>query len=54
MNALPPGEYRIFAWENVEDRQWQDPAFMRRYEEMGKTVRIRESEEQSVEVSSIP
>jgi hypothetical protein len=54
MEALPPGEYRVFAWENVEDRQWQDPAFMRRYEEMGRTVLITESQRQSVEIRSIP
>ena len=54
MNSLPPGEYRVFAWENVEDRQWQDPAFMRRQEEMGKTVRIGEGEKQSVELLAIP
>jgi hypothetical protein len=54
MESLPPGVYRVFAWENVEDRQWQDPAFMRRYEEMGRAVRITESQMQSVEISSIP
>jgi hypothetical protein len=54
MESLPPGEYRVFAFENVEDRQWQDPAFMRRYEEMGRAVSIAESQKQAVEITSIP
>ena len=54
MESLPPGEYRVFAFENVEDRQWQDPAFIRRYEEMGRAVSIGENQKQVVEITSIP
>ena len=54
LESLPPGEYRLFAWENVDDREWQDPAFMRRHEEMGRTVRITENERQSLDIVAIP
>jgi hypothetical protein len=54
LEGLPPGDYRVFAWENVADRAWQDPGFMRAYEEMGKSVRISENAQQSVDIMIIP
>jgi len=51
---IPPGDYRVFAWDNVQDRAWQDPAFMQPYEERGKDVRISESTRQTVDLTSIP
>ena len=51
---LPPGDYRMFAWDNVADRAWQDPAFLRPYLEMSKIVRILENSRQTVEITSIP
>jgi hypothetical protein len=54
MEGLPPGDYRVFAWESVADRAWQDPGFMRAYEETGKPVRISENARQSVDITSIP
>ena len=54
LEGLPPGDYRVFAWENVADRAWQDPGFMRSYEEMGKPVHISENARQSVDILSIP
>jgi beta-lactamase regulating signal transducer with metallopeptidase domain/protocatechuate 3,4-dioxygenase beta subunit len=42
MRAIPPGEYRLFAWEYVEDGAWFDAAFMRGRESGGRAVRINE------------
>jgi hypothetical protein len=52
--SIPPGDYRVFAWEDVEDRAWQDPGFVRPYLEMSKAVRVLENSRQTVEVTSIP
>jgi hypothetical protein len=54
MEAIPPGDYRVFAWENVTDLAWRDPAFMREYEERGRAVRITEGARQTVELTSNP
>ena len=42
MQGIPPGEYKLFAWEYVEDGAWYDAAFMRTREGGGKAVRINE------------
>ena len=50
---LPPGDYRMFAWENVADRAWQDPGFLRQFLETSKTVRVLENSRQTIEITSI-
>jgi hypothetical protein len=54
MDAIPAGDYRVFAWENVTDREWHDPDFMRRHEDMGRPVRISEGARQAVSLTAIP
>jgi hypothetical protein len=54
LEGIPPGDYRVFAWDNVADLAWRDPAFMRDYEERGRAVRIVEGTRQSVDLTSVP
>ena len=50
MEGLPPGDYRVFSWENVADFAWQDPAFMRDYEDRGRAVRVTAGVRQTVDL----
>jgi hypothetical protein len=54
IEGVPPGDYRLFAWENVPEFAWRDPAFMREIEERGRALRITEGSRQTVELTSIP
>jgi hypothetical protein len=54
IEGVPPGDYRLFAWENVGEFAWRDPAFMREVEERGRALRITEGSRQTVELTSIP
>ena len=51
---ITPGDYRIFAWEDIEPFAYFDPAVMRQYEAAGKQVRIQESSAETAEVRIIP
>jgi hypothetical protein len=51
---VPPGEYKVFAWEEIERHGWQEPNLVRPYEGRGLTVRIEEGKKASVDVTSIP
>jgi beta-lactamase regulating signal transducer with metallopeptidase domain len=42
MQGIPPGDYKLFAWDYVENGAWFDAAFMRTHESAGKAVRIAE------------
>ena len=51
---IPPGSYKLFAWEDVEPLAWFDAEFIRSFENRGTEVLIRESAKESVEISLIP
>ncbi|OLD57232.1 MAG: hypothetical protein AUI54_03480 [Acidobacteria bacterium 13_1_40CM_2_56_5] len=51
--SIAPGEYKIFAWEAIEDFAYFDPDFLRSYEDRGKLVSISESSRQTVDVNII-
>jgi hypothetical protein len=53
LDGVAPGTYKAFAWENVEAGAWQDPDFIRQYEERGKPIRVSENSSTSAEVRVI-
>src|SRR5205823_10985242 len=54
VEGVPPGDYRVFSWEDVEMGAWQDPDFIRQFEDRGKPVRITESGTSNIELRLIP
>jgi hypothetical protein len=54
LEGLPPGDYRVFAWEEVEMGAWQDPDFLRTFEDRGKAVHIGEGGTANIELRVIP
>jgi len=52
--SIAPGEYKIFAWEAIEEFAYFDPDFLTSYEDRGKPVSISESSKQTVDVNIIP
>ena len=40
MTAIPPGDYKLFAWEWVPPESWENAEFIRAYENSGKTIRV--------------
>ncbi len=53
LKSLPPGEYRVYAWEDVEDGAWMDPEFMKPLESKGVPVTLKESGNETVQVQAI-
>jgi hypothetical protein len=51
---VAPGDYEIFAWENIEKLDWQEPKFMRSYESRGTPVHIDEGSKATIEFTAIP
>jgi hypothetical protein len=52
--GVPPGSYKVFAWEDIPDGACQDPDFIRHYEDRGKSVEAEAGRLVSVDVSLIP
>jgi len=51
--GVAPGEYKLFAWEQIEDGIWLDTDFLRPFENRGKTVRVDEGRTENVDVPVI-
>jgi hypothetical protein len=54
LRGISPGEYKLFAWQEIEPGAYQDPDFLRAYETKGHTLRITEGEGVIVELRLIP
>jgi hypothetical protein len=53
-DGLAPGDYKIFAFEDIESGAWIDPDFMKAYEGRGKSVHIDDRGRANVNVQVIP
>jgi hypothetical protein len=53
LDGVPPGDYKAFAWEEVENGAWQDSQFLQQYEERGKPVRVSADSAANVELRVI-
>jgi hypothetical protein len=51
---LPPGDYRAFPWEHIEEEQWLDPAFLDLYKEKGTPIHVREGAQETLQLHTIP
>jgi len=54
MSSIAPGDYLVFAWDDVENGVWQDPDFLRLYENQGTRVHISDDGRENVTVSLLP
>jgi len=54
LRGLPPGDYKLFAWERAEDGAWHDPEFIKLYENRGVPVRVTEDGRQTADATLIP
>jgi hypothetical protein len=53
MEGLAPGNYKVFAWEALEQFSYYDGDFLRRHEQRGQPVSVSESSHQTVQVRLI-
>jgi hypothetical protein len=54
LKSIPPGEYKAFAWEDIEFGAYTDPDFLKPFESKGEAVTIGESDRKSLTLTMIP
>jgi len=54
MARVNPGEYKVYAWDDVENGVWFDPDFLKPVESKGSPVSVREGSPVSVQLTMIP
>ena len=53
IRGLAPGKYKIFSWEEIEAHAWEDPDFLKEYEDKGQEFEVRNGDHQSMELKSL-
>jgi hypothetical protein len=48
--GVPPGDYKVFAWDKIEFGVYRDPAFLERYEDEGVKVSVKERSQEVAEL----
>jgi len=54
LHGIPPGEYTLLAWENVDGAAYYDPEFLKSCEGQGTPLHLGEGERKSVQMQAIP
>ena len=54
IRTVVPGDYKLFAWEEIEPFAYNDPDVLRRYEEVGIPLKVSEAAKLTVEAKMIP
>jgi hypothetical protein len=53
LTGIAPGDYRVFAWDDIPADAWQDSDFIRPYESRGKLVHVFEGNSDTVQLDLI-
>jgi len=53
LHGIVPGEYKLFSWDEVEEGAWEDPDFLKPFEEKGEKVSIQEGDAKSIDLVTI-
>jgi len=51
--GIAPGDYKIFCWDEVEDGAWEDPDFLRAFENRGQKISVGDADVKTVDVVAI-
>ena len=51
---VAPGEYKVFAWENVPNTAYMNAAFLEKYESRGLPITVSPGNNLNVDVNVIP
>ncbi len=54
MPNIPPGDYKLFSWEAIDNGTYFDPDVLKQYEQQGKAVQVTENSNPNVDVKLIP
>jgi hypothetical protein len=50
---VPPGDYKVLAWEDVPRGAYTDPSYLKNYEDRGRSITVDKGESESVQVPVI-
>jgi hypothetical protein len=52
--GLPAGRYHVYAWSDVDDGAWFNPAFLANYDSSRQSIAVVDGQKQTVEIAAVP
>jgi hypothetical protein len=53
LRGIAPGDYKLFSWEEVESGSWEDPEFLKQFEEKGEKIAVQDGEQKTLNLTAI-
>jgi len=53
LRGIAPGDYQLFSWEDAESGAWEDPEFLKPFEEKGEAVSLKEGDQKTINLTAI-
>ncbi len=52
--GVPPGDYKVLAWEDVESGAYQDPELVKKFDSNAQPLSLKENDRQGASLKAIP
>jgi protocatechuate 3,4-dioxygenase beta subunit len=53
LRGIPPGEYRLYAFDGIDPGMYMDPEFMKQFDRSGERVSARQSQQETIQLRVI-
>jgi hypothetical protein len=53
LRGIAPGDYKVFSWEEVESEAWQDPEFLKPFEQKGEKITVQDGDQKAINLTAI-
>ena len=53
LRGVAPGQYKVFAFDDLEDQSYYDPEFLKQYSSFARDVKVEEKGKYSIEVKTV-
>jgi hypothetical protein len=53
LRGIAPGSYRLFSWDEVQSHAWEDPEFLKPFEEKGDKITLQDGDQKRSNLTSI-
>jgi len=53
LRGITPGDYKLFSWEEAESGAWEDPEFLKPFEQKGEKISLQDGDQKTLKLTSI-
>jgi len=53
LHGLAPGKYKLFSWADIEEGAWEDPDFLKPFEDKGETVEVQDGGTETLQLKLV-